>query len=63
MIIEDSTFYLWEVKCNECGEVKIFYKEDVPTMEDLYGELLARNWVITYGGETYCLKCAEKVDG
>lgn len=63
MIIEDFTFFLWEVHCDGCGEVKIFYKEDVPMEQDIHGELLSRKWMITPDGITYCPRCAESVDG
>lgn len=63
MITEDISFFLWQVKCDGCGDIKIFYKEDASTYEDLCGELLARDWTIVPEGETYCLKCSEKLDG
>lgn len=64
MITEDVSFYLWEVKCDGCGAIRIFYKEsdDVENIVDVYNELMAENWVLEIGGACYCPVCSGEYD-
>ncbi len=59
MIIDDVAFHLWEVKCDNCGIVKIFYKEDdMESYKELVDELIAQGWVLEVGGGgCYCKRC------
>ena len=61
MISEDITFNLFEVKCDGCGDVKIFYKEDdYETLLQVQNELMAMGWVLEMGGGCYCKRCVDE---
>ncbi len=61
MISEDITFNLFEVKCDSCGDVKIFYKEDdFETFTQVIDELIMLGWTVEVGGSCYCKRCVNE---